>query len=991
MSKQKIPFIVDDLSKQKPFGDIERAPPVSNPSTMLDGWRESLEGLKLEKAIGRYVTVSAALLQALANRRRSVARVVAEGVDFENSEGEWRGTGFLVSKNLFLTNHHVINSFKVAQQAWIEFDYEISIEALLLGDREIAPSFKRFRLDPSRLFVTSPVKGGLDYTIIWIDQSAAAEFGHIPLERASFTVKENEQAFVIHHPDGRLKEASLDDTDIVGLDSKVLHYSSDTEAGSSGAPIFDRQGRLIALHHASKEKDATTPDGKRLSVVNEGIKIAAIALDLETRSQRSGADATMAREVLSVIGGSDSLTGFFGGLGRHESGATDVERVVNTYQGDDADIDIGFWNIEHLSTRYEDEAKLSGAARVIADMKLDAWGLIEVSPTAIDKLTKRLKTQFGEDYDYALSEPNSGDKQSTAMIWRTKTLEGGKTDWPSSVEPLFHLDSRDPNAPGVEAIHGKIFNRYPGLFKFRTKANGAKKFTLHIVPVHLKAMSEGSLRRRMASAILRRALDALRGEGVSDVILGGDVNAPLAGKDFKALMGEGYVALGAEDEEQGSFTYLKSPKSLIDNIFLSPNLSRTFGADDFMIVAKERSIGDFVQTISDHRPIMLRLSIAELAAQGVEAPETTIEALLDAAQGMSKPAKPLRSDETVRPKTEPAALISFAELKRRLRDPSIPDHEIAPFLTAREGLVGAFDPRVTPNPSVVRMDDDAAFEVESAIGWGNAMSRWRRRQRFEMRLALGEKKPVLVSEGDSWFQFPLLIDDVVDHLNEHYLICSLDAAGDTADNMVKRNPEYMLNLVAQKANGVAGFLFSAAGNDVIGADETGRPALARLLKPYTAGKSAAWHINTSELRKTLAFLEDCYSTVIATVRGDPDFKRLPIFIHGYDYAIPGGFPGDPRRPAWAAVDEWLGSPMKDLRIVDPDLQTEIIRKLIDALYDMLERIAGSSARTHVIVVDARGALGPVTSWADEIHGTSEGFRSVAARFKARIDAATAGR
>ena len=55
--------------------------------------------------------------------------------------------------------------------------------------------------------------------------------------------------------------------------------------------------------------------------------------------------------------------------------------------------------------------------------------------------------------------------------------------------------------------------------------------------------------------------------------------------------------------------------------------------------------------------------------------------------------------------------------------------------------------------------------------------------------------------------------------------------------------------------------------------------------------------------------------------------------------------------------------------------------LIDRLYVLLDKITGNSRVTNVYVVDARGALGPVDSSADEIHGISAGFGNVAGRFK----------
>ena len=254
--------------------------------------------------------------------------------------------------------------------------------------------------------------------------------------------------------------------------------------------------------------------------------------------------------------------------------------------------------------------------------------------------------------------------------------------------------------------------------------------------------------------------------------------------------------------------------------------------------------------------------------------------------------------------------ISYDELERMLRDPSVPDAAIAPYLMADPEQGGPFDPRVVPDPRRVAMDATAEFRVESAMRWANAICRWRRQRRFEQRVAAGERLPVLVSEGDSWFQFPFLIEDVVDCLGADHLIWSLDAAGDTAQNMVRRNPEYLAGLRAHRDE-VAAFLFSAAGNDVIGEDEFGEPVLKSLVKHFTAGKDAAWHIDQVRLAEVLLFLEGAYKEVMATVRAE--FPHLPVLIHGYDHAIPGGHPGEWRSPEWAAVDQWLGRPVRRAR------------------------------------------------------------------------------
>jgi hypothetical protein len=266
----------------------------------------------------------------------------------------------------------------------------------------------------------------------------------------------------------------------------------------------------------------------------------------------------------------------------------------------------------------------------------------------------------------------------------------------------------------------------------------------------------------------------------------------------------------------------------------------------------------------------------------------------------------------------------------------------------------------------------SAGETPFVVGGG------RRDSTIKSRRALKSRFSCL--RGDSWFQFPFLIEDVVDNLEKDFLIWSLDAAGDTADNMVNRKPEYKEGLDAQKTNHVVGFLFSAAGNDVIGEDLLGNPVLSTLIKPFKSGKDTARHIDNGELAAVLTRLETDYRKVFSTIRDDWDFKKLPIFIHGYEYAIPGGYPGDKRHPVYAKQDEWLGGPLVEKGIKDLKLQRQIIHLLIDSLYDMLDRVAGKSSTTNIHVVNVRETLNE-GDWADEIHGTSDGFAKVAERFR----------
>ena len=255
--------------------------------------------------------------------------------------------------------------------------------------------------------------------------------------------------------------------------------------------------------------------------------------------------------------------------------------------------------------------------------------------------------------------------------------------------------------------------------------------------------------------------------------------------------------------------------------------------------------------------------------------------------------------------------ISFEEFQAMLLDLEKGDEEIRPYLIVKERESGPFSPVLGPNPEMVEMTFEQA-EAESAMSIGNGLARFRRQLKFKKRKLVGSKLPVIVAEGDSWFQFPILIDEVIDHLEEDFQVWCVSAAGDTAQNMVfgqagSKKREYMDALRREKDD-VSAFLFSGAGNDIIGQDENGNPVISSILKNFHPGGDPSSHINHAEFGQKLAFLKNAYGEVISEVRGEAGFEQLPIIVHGYDHAIPGNPPGSTqsslrrtRRVAWQTL------------------------------------------------------------------------------------------
>lgn len=331
--------------------------------------------------------------------------------------------------------------------------------------------------------------------------------------------------------------------------------------------------------------------------------------------------------------------------------------------------------------------------------------------------------------------------------------------------------------------------------------------------------------------------------------------------------------------------------------------------------------------------------------------------------------------------------ISMAALHGMLGDIDTPDATIAPYLTILPELSTPFAPVAVPDPAKVEtrgpLDD---FQAEAAVGI-NMMctwARWRRQRRFE-RAVEESSKPIVYAEGDSWLQFPFLIDDLVDHLALDHRVWCTSKPGDTLANMVfeRDGAEYLgeLNrLLVDRRLPVRTFLLSGAGNDVVGEDASGTAALSRIVRPYDAARGIAWHIETPGLVDTLAFIERAYLKVLDDVeRSFPErhFPELRIVIHGYDHAPTRSLPaGDPDRPLWAR--DWTGAPLRDLGFPDNAWASRVVAAVVDRVNALTARVCAAYPRA--VFADLRGAV-PPSEWADELHPTTSGFAAAARRLR----------
>ncbi len=187
-----------------------------------------------------------------------------------------QATGFLISDSLLITNHHVIASADEALAATVFFDRELD------STRRPLP-MTAFRLEPSRFFASSPV-GELDYTVVAVGERISgpaqlADFGHCPISPLGAKHVLGMNVNILQHPNGQYKQVALRNNLLTFRGQQSLLYETDTEVGSSGAPVFNDLWEVIALHHwgqayaaAREVQNASTGPARG----NEGVRISAI-------------------------------------------------------------------------------------------------------------------------------------------------------------------------------------------------------------------------------------------------------------------------------------------------------------------------------------------------------------------------------------------------------------------------------------------------------------------------------------------------------------------------------------------------------------------------------------------------------------------------------------------------------------------------------------------------------------------------------------------
>ncbi|MDF1811145.1 MAG: SGNH/GDSL hydrolase family protein [Verrucomicrobiales bacterium] len=280
------------------------------------------------------------------------------------------------------------------------------------------------------------------------------------------------------------------------------------------------------------------------------------------------------------------------------------------------------------------------------------------------------------------------------------------------------------------------------------------------------------------------------------------------------------------------------------------------------------------------------------------------------------------------------------------------------YFVMTTGEAFAFSYQLRSDVTVINDVSDSEYEgfvLTAALRAVNGYHKRNRRKYFDRLIMERCDAPVIVSEGDSWFNHPYL-KVTVDCLYEYYNIRSLGEAGDTLRRMTQPATREYLDVISELRP--VAFIFSGIGNDILG-------NLFQVLKKNDTGElreNPRDHLSKGYVEALRNGLHTYRSVATELQRINPE---MPMFVHGYDYALPGAGKRCP----------WLKKPM-DALLIPEQQQPDVVRIMIDELNRGLELL--SRETPNLYYVDCRNAA--PQPWDDEIHPSEAGYREVAQRF-----------
>lgn len=346
------------------------------------------------------------------------------------------------------------------------------------------------------------------------------------------------------------------------------------------------------------------------------------------------------------------------------------------------------------------------------------------------------------------------------------------------------------------------------------------------------------------------------------------------------------------------------------------------------------------------------------------------------------------------------------------------------------------------------MIENKSASSEGFLGSLNKSSHEKKLKKFHKKIendftnkVLFPNNKIVLVEGDSWFEYPLFLQDITDNLMEqdNLAVYSMASGGDWAANMISSG-EYQDEYINVQPDV---FIISGGGNDILEArrlmklisdkpidndapflkDYKDYVVLRQNNKPvpmcnasfcpieYHSFKDSLLHytsnIDTETLEKIvtgrrylnknfyrlLVMFKLEYKILFESLRklDSLHFDSLKIITQGYDYAIPNSSKKIGVR-MFMENGKWLKKPLEMIGITDQYTQESIIMALMFDFNEMLIELG--KEYNNIYHVDVRGFTNFLEIyenkkagkyWYDELHPTNEVFTEISHTYIAIIN------
>jgi V8-like Glu-specific endopeptidase len=190
------------------------------------------------------------------------------------SHMERRGTGFLIARDLVLTNYHVLKEapgedlVENAKKAVLYFG------KVSLGNGNEAEG-KGFRLMAADPVPASSSVDQLDYALLRVEERIKSEKSVQPSPFSIELPVLKGALNILQHPMGKELKLARSNNGVTAIreDLGRIQYYTMAEGGSSGSPCYNKNWEVVALHHAERSSGfGVRREGILFKTIHEQIK-----------------------------------------------------------------------------------------------------------------------------------------------------------------------------------------------------------------------------------------------------------------------------------------------------------------------------------------------------------------------------------------------------------------------------------------------------------------------------------------------------------------------------------------------------------------------------------------------------------------------------------------------------------------------------------------------------------------------------------------------